>query len=556
MICPRKDEWISFRRALAFCVLIAQYQELDALSLAQNFSDQALRRLSDSSSPLTMKVRKLQSFGVARYADSQSVLTWGDLVGQSSGKLGAICDADGHHGQCGNELVCRKRVCRHCISDRECPSLHSCVKGIDGVNLCVHDKKRAWERVISDPYEFLCTVLIFFSSALSAAAGTGGGGMFVPLLVLLTQLKPEEAVALSQSMILCSSLVNLFFFVAQRHTSKTQQPKIDYDCVVLFEPMLCLGVTMGVLLHQVSPGWLLLTLLCASLGVALWRTAGKGIKQWKEEQKNPPPSPKPVELKSYCIEVVELTSDNSRQVCGILLVWSLLLLFSFHRLSPCSWWFLVVIAGLATLLVGITVAMKWWVLNTGRTPKPIDWTKPIDRTSASSQSPLYWTRYPLIAFCAGLLGGLLGLGGGIIMSPVLVQVGMQSEAVQATTSVIVFLSSSIATIQFAVLDSYVWHYVIWYCAIAVVATLFGQRMCAAYLQRTGKTSVITISIAIVLLFSLMALSVAGVLHTVEDVQYGRQLWFSSKQLCRGGSHGIQVTPAQAWPQDVPAWDLD
>mmetsp|Transcript_19689 Transcript_19689/g.36912 ORF Transcript_19689/g.36912 Transcript_19689/m.36912 type:complete len:562 (+) Transcript_19689:99-1784(+) len=558
MIRPLQDAWTSFSRVLlAFCLLSAHYQELEALSLARNISGQALRRLNDNSNPLAVNVRRFRSFGAARYADSQSVLRWGDLVGQSSGKLGAICDAAGHHGQCGNELVCRKSVCRHCISDRECPSLHSCVLGMDGVNLCVHDKKKAWERVVSDPFDFLCTVLIFFSSTLSAAAGTGGGGMFVPLLVLLTQLKPEEAVALSQCMILCSSLVNLFFFVAQRHTSFIAQPRIDYDCVVLFEPMLCLGVTMGVLLHQVAPGWLLLTLLCASLGVALWRTASKGLKQWKEEQMKPRAGPQPQESKSYCSEVADLTRDNSRQVCGILLVWSLLLLFSFHGLSPCTWRFFLVLTGLAALLVGFTVAVHWWVLGTGRTPKPIDWTAASDLTPRS-RSPLDSLTYPLIAFSAGLLGGLLGLGGGIIMSPVLVEVGMQSEAVQATTAVIVFLSSSLATIQFAVLDSYVWHYVLWYCAVAVVATIFGQRACAAYLQRTGNTSVITLAIAGVLLFSLMTLSVVGTLHTMEDVQFGRQLWFSTTQLCSGGSHGIldiDITPAQAWPKDMPGTGL-
>merc|ERR1719277_2571798 len=94
-------------------------------------------------------------------------------------------------------------------------------------------------------------------------------------------------------------------------------------------------------------------------------------------------------------------------------------------------------------------------------------------------------KFPLAAFGAGFLGGLLGLGGGIIMSPVLIEVGMHSEAVQATTAVFVFLSSSLATIQFARLHQHVWHYALWYGGVTVVATMLGQYLCDVYVRKRG-----------------------------------------------------------------------
>lgn len=555
---------IILRWVLVFFTLIVHCQGGD-VSLGQNESAHRIE-------PFVLKTRSFRSFGQARYSGDQPMLNWGDLAVKSRGDLGRICSADGHHKQCGDELVCRKGVCRHCITNRECPSLHSCVPGFKGRNFCIKDERMAWERAVSEPYDVLGNILIFLSSALAAAAGTGGGGMFVPLLVLLTPLKPEEAVPLSQCMIFFSSLVNLAFFVAQRHITFPDQPKIDYDCVVLFEPMLCLGVTVGVLLHQICPNWFLLVMLCVCLGTALWRTASKGIKQWKEEKRQAGFTPRrPVETMSYFSDTYGLIADNKRQVCALVLVWFLLLCFSFHGLSPCSLRFGVMIAGLAAMLILLTMAVNWWVLKTGRIPKPIDWGSPQDLTSRNGFSPqvsprpdLPWqmpdwmhaiVSYPLVAFGAGMLGGTLGLGGGIIMSPVLVEVGMHSEAVQATTAVIVFVSSSLATIQFYLLDAYVWHYVIWYSAVAVCATFFGQRVCAAYLQRTGHYSVITLSIAGVILFSLLALAVVGSIHTVEDIQYGHQMWFSTNRMCSGGSPGIfdvDVTPAQAWPKDMPA----
>merc|ERR1719235_1542196 len=139
----------------------------------------------------------------------------------------------------------------------------------------------------------------------------------------------------------------------------------------------------------------------------------------------------------------------------------------------------------------------------------------------------------MIAFGGGALGGLLGLGGGVIMSPVLLEVGMHSESVQATTAVIVFLSSSLATIQFALMNQIVWHYALWYSSITIIATLLGQRLCEVYVRRTGRYSLITLSIAGVLLFSLVALSIVGTQQVYQDIKYGQQMWWSTARLCAG-----------------------
>merc|ERR1719326_1321517 len=182
-----------------------------------------------------------------------------------------------------------------------------------------------------------------------------------------------------------------------------------------------------------------------------------------------------------------------------------------------------------------------------KTAKPLDWTHP-------SHNIFGAFTYPAVAFGGGFLGGLLGLGGGVIMSPVLLEVGMHSESVQATTAVIVFLSSSLATIQFALLSQIVWHYALWYSCITIVATILGQHLCEVYVRRTGRYSLITLSIAGVLLFSLVALSIVGTQQVIEDVKYGQQMWWSTARLCSGGRLGIldvDVTPAQAWPSDMP-----
>mmetsp|Transcript_29675 Transcript_29675/g.47800 ORF Transcript_29675/g.47800 Transcript_29675/m.47800 type:complete len:565 (-) Transcript_29675:65-1759(-) len=498
---------------------------------------------------------RFRSFGKPTYPDENPDLTWADLSGHSRGQLGHLCEP-GARGQCGDELVCRWGVCRHCSSDAECPILHQCLKAMNGDNSCIREGKKAWEEVFSDPWHFLCTLLIFFSSVLAAAAGTGGGGIFVPVLVLFASLKAESAVPLSQCMIFFSSSCNLVAFVAQRHTVQTSQPKIDYDCIVVFEPMLVLGVTFGVLFHRMSPQWFLLTLLCITLVMALWRTAAKGLKQRAAENSTSPEklveaaspiSPRISEQRSYFSEIAELTNPKSAQLLGIFCVWLLMFISSFHGLSPCSWQFGAYFAALAILFALSTfIGIRFIITRPEKTPKAMDWT-------SSSPKEALW--FPTVAFCGGFLGGLLGLGGGVIMSPVLLEVGMHSESVQATTAVIVFISSSLATIQFAVLRKIIWHYALWYSLVTIVATFLGQHLCEVYVRRTGRYSLITLSIAGVLLFSLIGLAVVGTIKVMEDITYGQQLWFSTARMCSGGGGlgilDVDVTSAQVWPRDMP-----
>lgn len=253
-----------------------------------------------------------------------------------------------------------------------------------------------------------------------------------------------------------------------------------------------------------------------------------------------------------CVDVfVQLTKAHSLQVVGLVMIWMLMLASSFHGLPACSWKFLAFLVFLAAVLVACTSAAGRVIVRQGlasELPMPIAWVSGGDLWSCM--------RVPLVAFGTGLLGGGLGIGGGVILGPVLLEMGMHSEAVQATTAVFVFLSSSLATIQFAILSQHIWHYALWYSSAAVLATLVGQQFCAVLVRKRGRYSLITFAIAGILLASLAALMVVGARRSVEDFRLGRQMWFSSARLCNSGGLGIvsvDLVPAQAWPRDLPPW---
>lgn len=492
---------------------------------------------AESASPIVRSEEELEKFGYPKYSEKAKRLDWADL---EEGKLGHKCsmakDAD---GKCGT-LICRRGFCSYCQKDSECPKLHACNKNItNGKSDCVPKNVKAWESVVSDRHEFICSVAILVASALAASAGTGGGSIFVPVLISLSQLTEKSAVvALSQFMIFLSSTINLVVFVVRRHPDFPELPVIDYDCIIVLIPMLCIGVTFGVLVNRASPSWLVMVLLCGTLCMALQRTSLKGMKQLQQEQamlhdrqvSETSQDDKGEEKKSYTEALSELVAAKSEQVVGIMACWLVMMASNLHGLPVCSTRYVAFLCTMAALLTLFALFMKWRLQITSHT-NPVDWMSSKDNSSFS---------YPMVALGTGFLGSMLGLGGGILLSPVLMEAGVHAEAVQATTAAFVFLSSSIATIQYMMMGQIVWHYALWYGGIAVVATVIGQYLCEVYIRKRKRYSFITLAVAAVLLLSLVCLLWVGTAKVYEDYEMGRPYYFTSDRLCDAGKGAVIV----------------
>merc|ERR1719478_1274015 len=128
----------------------------------------------------------------------------------------------------------------------------------------------------------MCTVLVVITALLSAAAGMGGGGVYVPLLLLLLGFSTKEAVPLSQAMIVGGAIVNVLMFCGERHPKFPHRPRIDYDVIMMMNPGLAAGVTIGVICHLISPQWLIVMTLLVTLAITLQKSLTKGIQSWQK----------------------------------------------------------------------------------------------------------------------------------------------------------------------------------------------------------------------------------------------------------------------------------
>jgi uncharacterized membrane protein YfcA len=143
---------------------------------------------------------------------------------------------------------------------------------------------------------------------------------------------------------------------------------------------------------------------------------------------------------------------------------------------------------------------------------------------------IQWTRknamfYPLLATLAGILGGLVGIGGGMIMGPLLLELGMLSQPTSATSAATVFLTASSAAVQYFLLDLLILDYALWFGVVGFLATFVGQTFINYLVRRYKRTSLIVLSIALVLVLALVMMVTAGIVQVLKDIDEDKPMGF-------------------------------
>ncbi|KAI5395801.1 hypothetical protein KIW84_062110 [Lathyrus oleraceus] len=141
---------------------------------------------------------------------------------------------------------------------------------------------RIWPELKPSWKLVLATVIGFFGSACGTVGGVGGGGIFVPMLNLLLGFDAKSAAALSKCMIMGASASSVWYNLRVAHPTK-EVPILDYDLALLFQPMLMLGITLGVTLSVVFPFWLITVLIIILFIGTSSRSFFRGIQMWRVE---------------------------------------------------------------------------------------------------------------------------------------------------------------------------------------------------------------------------------------------------------------------------------
>merc|ERR1719229_2239690 len=93
---------------------------------------------------------------------------------------------------------------------------------------------------------------------------------------------PKYAIPLSNCTILGSSISNLILNVMKRH-DYADRPRIDWDIMLMMEPLTVAGALVGTFINVILPPWLITIMLVILLTATAIRTMKKGIKKYRAE---------------------------------------------------------------------------------------------------------------------------------------------------------------------------------------------------------------------------------------------------------------------------------
>jgi len=113
-------------------------------------------------------------------------------------------------------------------------------------------------------------------------------------------------------------------------------------------------------------------------------------------------------------------------------------------------------------------------------------------------TPLRVFAVGVFSFIAGILASLLGIGGGLIKGPVLLELGMSADVTAATSSYMILFTSMSSSLQYVILKQLPWDYGSALFILGLAASFVGQTVLNWVVKRYNKKSYIIFVIAFVI----------------------------------------------------------
>jgi len=126
---------------------------------------------------------------------------------------------------------------------------------------------------------FLCAII---GLMIAAGGGIGGGGILVPIYILVMRFSPKHAIPLSNITVFGGSIANTLLNSKKRHPL-ADRPLVDWDLILVMEPLTIAGALLGAFLNKILPEELLTILLVVLLSFTAYNTLKKAVKMYKLE---------------------------------------------------------------------------------------------------------------------------------------------------------------------------------------------------------------------------------------------------------------------------------
>ncbi|CAM8919662.1 unnamed protein product [Rhodiola kirilowii] len=382
----------------------------------------------------------------------------------------------------------------------------------------------------------------FFGAAFGSVGGVGGGGIFVPMLSLVVGFDPKSATAISKCMIMGAAGSTVYYNLKLRHPT-LDMPIIDYDLALLMQPMLMLGISIGVTFNVIFADWMVTVLLIVLFIFTSTKAFFKGVDAWKKEtifkkeaarrlessgaNQDVAYKPLPDNPNNDAKEDIEPEVSVIENVCwkelGLLVfVWFafLGLQIAKNKTSTCSaaYWVLNLLQ--IPVSVGVSLYEAASLYNGQR------------KIASNGSEGSEWNVHQLVLYCllgvlAGIVGGLLGLGGGFILGPLFLELGIPPQVSSATSTFAMTFSSSMSVVEYYLLDRFPVPYALYFVCVSTIAAFIGQHVVRRLIIVLGRASLIIFILAFTIFVSAVSLGGVGISNMIGKLARHEYMGFES-----------------------------
>ncbi|KAL2584254.1 hypothetical protein AAZV13_14G118600 [Glycine max] len=384
------------------------------------------------------------------------------------------------------------------------------------------------------------TLIGILGAAFGSVGGVGGGGIFVPMLILIIGFDPKSAVAISKCMVTGAAISAVFFCMKQRHPT-LDEPVIDYDLMLLIQPTLMLGISIGVILSVIFADWMVTILLIILCIVTSIRAFFMGADTWKKETKMKEESQETIKLSESTATCSEEEGYKYLPGCSDEGYEKDTRKPEVSILGNMYWkeFVLIFIVWLAFVNYTVSCSVTYWILILSQIPITVGFylyqARALYQGRAAGSQHTHWPLHHLFlasicSLLAGIVGGLLGTGSGFVMGPLFLEVGIAPQVASATATFGMMYSSSLSVIQYYLLNRFPVPYALFLTLVAAIAAFLGQYLIDKLVNIFQRASLIIFVLAFTIFVSSIALGGVGISNMILKIQRNEYMGFDN--FCR------------------------
>ncbi|XP_028051382.1 sulfite exporter TauE/SafE family protein 3-like isoform X2 [Camellia sinensis] len=359
------------------------------------------------------------------------------------------------------------------------------------------------------------SVVGFLGAALGSVGGVGGG------------------------MIMGAAGSTVYYNLRLRHPT-LDMPLIDYDLAMLFQPMLMLGISIGVAFNVIFADWMVTVLLIILFIGTSTKALFKGIETWNKETMNKEAA-KQLESESKQVddsgeEYKPLPSGPAASADEVSLLYNI----QWKELGLLVFVWVAFLAVQIMKTYTVTCSVKYWIMNASQVPIAVSVTlyeaislyKGTRVIASKGKEITNWKAhmlflYSCVGIIAGMVGGLLGLGGGFILGPLFLELGIPPQVASATSTFAMVFSSSMSVVQYYLLKRFPVPYAAYFVLVATISAFVGQHVVRRVIAILGRASIIIFILALTIFVSAISLGGVGIANMIEKLENHEYMGFEN-----------------------------